>query len=724
MQHNRLTSIRACLKDIPDNLIFHLKRFDFNLRTLQRSKINDHFSFPTKIDMRPYKVEYLMDHPEGTAEDLFELVGILVHSGTAESGHYYSFIRERPSKDEAETWLEFNDDSVTPWDPGFMESSCFGGTEYRNTLDSNNVTFDKSWSGYMLFYQRSAVAGAQKDELLRSGLTSPVRLPVPIRLANQITQENEILLRRHCLYDPSHAPFVIKMMSNIRNVNGGSCSATHNLEKLALTASLNHLDQVIARTKDLPDFQSFMLALKQLYASCGECSHDYLDWYCDQPETMRHLLVRNPEGLVRSEIAATINDALDKVSSDASYAYGFDEEEDAESADGLDGGDPLLVQRLVQTLNKIWEIFHTNCRAWPEYFGLLNSIAKRGPKEAALILDAGYLRKTLEIISADPVLPITQQYHRMLNVISKRLSTRPVSFDAVIALLRTLIEACDPSDDPINDQDERPASKFVGESRMPLTQSERHLLTQHWTRNQAHILTEKLLALCQNRRDTEKILIKLLQWPESLDSYIVAAIVSNIRRPASAHPVGAFLQAAYIYCMHSQHPRALSIMIQNVSKAAESCEGSEGKDFLAFFKRIYSEALDFDEFAITNKEPFQCFFDCVAIWAPTLLTSYDSLVRQDTQVFLSEIMLEPKPEDLEDAIPTENEVEKEMMINAAVQRLGQACLDYADNTYIHQRQQAVKALLESLETVIDACDPFFTPREHNTNKFNSGRNSK
>src|SRR3954464_9464578 len=91
---------RACLKDVPDNLIFHLKRFDFNLRTLQRSKINDYFNFPPKIDMRPYKVEHLMDDDSGAEEDMFELVGVLVHSGTAESGHYYSFIRERPSTAE------------------------------------------------------------------------------------------------------------------------------------------------------------------------------------------------------------------------------------------------------------------------------------------------------------------------------------------------------------------------------------------------------------------------------------------------------------------------------------------------------------------------------------------------------------------------------------------------------------------------------------------------
>src|ERR1700730_13561699 len=113
-----LISSRACLKDIPNNLIFHLKRFDFNLRTMQRSKINDYFSFPHRMDMRPYKVEHLMESPEETPEDMYELVGILVHAGTAESGHYYSYIRERPSQGQPANWVEFNDDSVTSFDPG------------------------------------------------------------------------------------------------------------------------------------------------------------------------------------------------------------------------------------------------------------------------------------------------------------------------------------------------------------------------------------------------------------------------------------------------------------------------------------------------------------------------------------------------------------------------------------------------------------------------------
>lgn len=75
------------MKDVPDNLIFHLKRFDFDMITMMRNKINDEFQFPEHIDMSPFKVEYLSEQDNEVEPDIFELVGVLVHSGTAESGH-------------------------------------------------------------------------------------------------------------------------------------------------------------------------------------------------------------------------------------------------------------------------------------------------------------------------------------------------------------------------------------------------------------------------------------------------------------------------------------------------------------------------------------------------------------------------------------------------------------------------------------------------------------
>ncbi|KAH6712037.1 ubiquitin C-terminal hydrolase-like protein [Leptodontidium sp. MPI-SDFR-AT-0119] len=695
---------RACLKDIPDNLIFHLKRFDFNLRTLMRSKINDHFKFPKKIDMRPYKVEHLNNEPD-TPEDIFELVGVLVHSGTAESGHYYSFIRERPSTGDQESWVEFNDECVSSWDPNRMEGACFGGPDYHGPIDNNNTPYDKSWSAYMLFYQRSTVLVEQKQAMDISGLMSPVRLSVPLRLSNHIAMENELLMRKYCVFDPSHAAFVSKMLSNIKNINGGTCSTSHTVEKLALTASLHHLDQVFARTKDTPDFPSFMISVKQICQSCAECSRDYLEWFCDYPETLKQLLVRNPDALIRHEVAMSILAALAKVKADASYAYGFGDDDG--SVDELEGGDPQLIQRVVKGLLRLWEIFHTNCRAWPEYFGLLASIAQMGKLEATLLLDAGYLRKTLEMISADPVLPLGQQYSRMLNILSKRLANRPVSFDAVITLMYKLLMTCDPSVFPVEDTEER-LELAMSNAAVPHTESERHLLMQHWTRNSAHILVEKLLLLRQNPEVTQQILVRLLEWPDSLDHYIFQAITYGIRKGSSTMQCTPFLRAAAVYCESSKEPHAWSKMVAHVSNIATKLDNGEGGALLQFFKDVFDHSLVADE-DMSSDDFLKFYFDQLCIWAPYLLTDYDSSVRTDTEEFIQKHLLQDGP-DYEFG-SEEEDVEKAKIFIAAARKLGFACLEHCDDVYLRQRQQAVRAVLINIQAVMEACQRFFDLKE-------------
>jgi ubiquitin carboxyl-terminal hydrolase 34 len=652
--------------------------------------------------MRPYKVEHLMDDPEETPEDIFELVGILVHSGTAESGHYYSFIRERPSNGDKENWIEFNDDCVSPWDPNQMESSCFGGPDYRGA-DTGNIQYDKSWSAYMLFYQRSSELAAQKQSLERSGLASPLRLPVPTRLSNHIAMENELLMRKYCLYDPSHAAFVTKMLSHIKQVNGGQCSQSHTLEKLALNAALNHLDQVIARTKDLPDFQGFMGLLRHLCHQCAECSRDYLEWYCDLPETLRMLLLRNPEALVRSEIATSIIAALNKVNTDAPYAYGFGDDDEVD-ADDLEGGDPQLIQRVVKSINRLWDMFHSNCRAWPEYFGLLASIARMGKCEAALLLDAGYLRRTLEMVSADAVMPISPQYSRMLTIISKRIATRPVSFESVLTLLNRLLDTCDASLEPIADDDDRIDIAMSG-SAIPLTNAEHLLLIQHWIRSGSHILTEKLLQIHQNEYATQAIIIALLNSPESLDQHIFQAITHGIRRNVPSYPCGAFLRAALIYCQHSRDPRALVNMVAHVAKTATHLDNTEGKEFLQFFKDVVQLQCLHNE--MEKEESSQFFLDQLSQWAPGLLTYYDTVVRADTEDFIQESVIRPASDAIDATdLDDEGEREKKMVVDA-VRKLGLACLDYLQDTYVRPRQTAVRAMLANIQTVIEACQEFY-----------------
>lgn len=75
----------------------------------------------------------------------YELVGIVVHSGQASAGHYYSFIKERKQSENASRnrWLKFNDTTVEEFDmnDSNLEAECFGGTYKAKSYDSSKILF-------------------------------------------------------------------------------------------------------------------------------------------------------------------------------------------------------------------------------------------------------------------------------------------------------------------------------------------------------------------------------------------------------------------------------------------------------------------------------------------------------------------------------------------------------------------------------------------------------
>lgn len=115
---------RTCFKKLPPVLAIQLKRFDYDWEREMPIKFNDYFEFPREIDMEPYTVQGLAkaegkiarsmerifcsvwslgtpviddnasDDPNASNESTrYRLVGIIVHMGQANGGHYYSFIQ-------------------------------------------------------------------------------------------------------------------------------------------------------------------------------------------------------------------------------------------------------------------------------------------------------------------------------------------------------------------------------------------------------------------------------------------------------------------------------------------------------------------------------------------------------------------------------------------------------------------------------------------------------
>ncbi len=94
---------RTCLHQLPNVLIIHLQRLIYNFDTQTNEKVNSRLEFPREFSIEPYTVEGLearessakSDDPfHGKGEEYYhyKLTGVVVHIGTADTGHYYSYI--------------------------------------------------------------------------------------------------------------------------------------------------------------------------------------------------------------------------------------------------------------------------------------------------------------------------------------------------------------------------------------------------------------------------------------------------------------------------------------------------------------------------------------------------------------------------------------------------------------------------------------------------------
>ncbi|OHT14107.1 hypothetical protein TRFO_03123 [Tritrichomonas foetus] len=91
---------------LPDTLIIHLKRFDFDVKQGKRTKLNDEFNFPDKFNILDYFPDIELNNDQTT----FILTGIVTHSGTAEGGHYNAIVKKNNE------WICFNDNDVSKID--------------------------------------------------------------------------------------------------------------------------------------------------------------------------------------------------------------------------------------------------------------------------------------------------------------------------------------------------------------------------------------------------------------------------------------------------------------------------------------------------------------------------------------------------------------------------------------------------------------------------------
>lgn len=698
---------RSCLKEIPDSLIFHLKRFDFNLRTQSRSKINDHFAFPERINMRPYTIEHLSNSPKGSLEDWFELVGVLIHAGTAESGHYYSFIRERPTSRMDESWFEFNDDVVSPWHPSKMEAACFGGTE--NAWETGGVTYEKNYCAYMLFYERSSTLQKKQQEIQRLGCSSPIQRKIQPPLSTWIRSENLKQLQRHCLFDPDHIRLLDAAIEQMLYLNHGECSDDHEIESLAVETAIAHLDQVASRVRDVPEAQRLADRIREMANNCGKCAFSAYEYLNNHRDAFRQLVQRNPEASVRRSAVEILLVTLFSIKDTYPTNYYSSAMSDDESDDFQED----VVTGVCNMFESIWNYFHILSlhRSWPEVFDMMARFVDLGKEEALAFLNRDFLTKTILVLVA-PELPEKekdQQFNKFCNILARRPNRSP-SYAAVIELLRQIVTSVT-MNDPVQDDVVR-GKMFIKYPDEPLrlTVDEFELLNKRLAMG-GNILLDKLIFINQNLESTDAIFIHILEQNWSLERDILETVLANTTPQPSFFVYAPYLRVAILFCRFGHEAKHIEKLIDHIAQHSKVLAANEPKAVWGFFKETIDGPRQNSGESKKSVE-IQCLGHLPA-WVPVLLVQYDLNISVMVESVLHEMIFQhgPNPE-FEDEYGGE---ERAQAMEQCARRIGRECCEYVQEAYIRRGQSVSSQTVAILQRVLQKCSDYFDTANESPN---------
>ncbi|KAH7408597.1 hypothetical protein DE146DRAFT_383024 [Phaeosphaeria sp. MPI-PUGE-AT-0046c] len=534
---------RTCLKEAPDNLIFHLKRFEFDLSDFSRRKVYDHFAFPESLDISPYKIDHLANPSQHCAEDTFDLVGVLVHTGTCENGHYYSYIRQRPSPsaDTEPKWIEFNDSEVGPFNPDEIADRTFGGFTEG---DGYNRQI-KQFSAYMLFYQRRTAI--DHDQHAEKAAPPPTlhQSRLPIILEEETRTSNEQFIREYSLFDPVHAKFLRQLHAVSRMVNHSTCSEDHGQETRALYIVLAHLSKIAWRQHNADIFLDLLHQLRQSMMSCPTCCSIALEWLAKDDHAITNTVLKCTHSKVRTQMRTLLIDSLKFLRDKEPVVYGMepaDGDMDIDSIASKKGLFAKFVSRLRATADESSE----STRGWEDYYLMLTQMAELGHMEIAVILNHGFLLFCLRLFSLHAIPQYKADNPEFVRIMDKRRTI----FNRLVCFVWTLLSHMDLSLPLLHDSQlhDRLPSMDRDSTKFPLLRREAYPL-ELWSEDlKANPFVDKILEVFDESKTDHFYPGDIIRWmldsqtpglegklyctmlegftldPPYLDSYIRAAL--------------------------------------------------------------------------------------------------------------------------------------------------------------------------------------------------------
>uniref|UniRef100_A0A3Q2ZND3 Ubiquitin carboxyl-terminal hydrolase 24 n=1 Tax=Kryptolebias marmoratus TaxID=37003 RepID=A0A3Q2ZND3_KRYMA len=446
-KEKRTTVKRTCIKSLPSVLCIHLMRFGFDWESGRSIKYDEQIRFPWVLNMEPYTVSGMArqdcsgevgegrgDGTSGgsprkkvTISENYELVGVVVHSGQAHAGHYYSFIKDRRGSGRGR-WYKFNDNVVEEFDMNdeTLEYECFGG-EYRpKVYDQSNPYPDvrrRYWNAYMLFYQkisdqnspalpkksRVSIMRQEAEDLTLSAPSSPDVSPqssprppranndrltlltrlvrkgekkglfvekMPASIYQMVRDENLRFMRNRDVYNSDYFSFILSLAS----VNATKLKHPdyQPMAKESLQLAVHFLFHTFLHTKKKlrVDTEEWMAAVEVLLSKSSEACQ-WMVHYLVGPEGREIIRVCLLECSVR-EVRTVVASVLEKT---------------LESA--LHFGDPGLDSLTDALLSLLDKDVPENVKNCAQYFSLFSNFAQRGCSSCQLLLKHSAYRRML-----------------------------------------------------------------------------------------------------------------------------------------------------------------------------------------------------------------------------------------------------------------------------------------------------------------------------------------
>ncbi|KAF9438482.1 hypothetical protein BGZ76_007601 [Entomortierella beljakovae] len=434
---------RACIKELPQNLILHLKRFDYDMDTMRRIKINDRFEFPTSLDMEPYTLDYLtrkeqaqeaaaaspsshlVGGQENTAKFQYKLVGVLVHTGTADSGHYYSYIKDRNAKATTENtsrlsngdnsnWYLFNDSKVEEFDASEIPNKAFGGPEYippdsSPYMKSPPRSITKPYSAYMLFYERVERTSPTPGSFAL-GL-------VPSDIGEFVAKENTALMRDLAVFDRLYYRFVWDLFNLFRTIPPqikaieDSSHELGSLDYLSMQYGVDFFFSVLIHARDVDqDLQQWTRFLSTLLIQYPKGCANFLRSLTTDRTLLSRVLLHCPITQVREAVIDLIFEALSGLREQDKAEYGLVAaitSEAPNSPQELDDSELWIcsqgspIHGLIRALLQLLPEARINWRNFDEYFKLIYNISQLGRPERVMMVREGYVAELVELYISD-----------------------------------------------------------------------------------------------------------------------------------------------------------------------------------------------------------------------------------------------------------------------------------------------------------------------------------